>query len=59
MQEHAAISAALGLKTNEGAKVPDLTPEPTILQELQMVEDRIAGMSFMVMLVWCLCCFAT
>ena len=44
MQEHAAITAALGLKAGEGAKLPDLAPEPNILQELQMVEDRIAGM---------------
>lgn len=43
MQEHAAITAALGLKAGEGGKLPDLAPEPNILQELQMVEDRIAG----------------
>ena len=47
LQEHAAITAALGLKPGEGGGVGALgrtfTPEPTILQELQMVEERIAG----------------
>lgn len=54
MQEHVAISAALGLKTAEGGKMPDLTPEATILHELQMVEDRISGMRFMIVHVLCL-----
>ena len=54
VQEHAAISAALGLKTGDGGKMPDLMPEATILHELQMVEDRIAGMRFMALHVLCL-----
>ena len=43
-QEHAAIHAALGLKPGEGGGLGrTFTPEPTILQELQLVEERIAG----------------
>lgn len=43
-QEHAAIHAALGLKPGEGGELGrTFTPEPTILQELQLVEERIAG----------------
>lgn len=50
LQEHAAISAALGLKPAGGAGVGGLgrtfTPEVNILQELQLVEERIAGHYF-------------
>ncbi|KAL0042870.1 hypothetical protein WJX79_002046 [Trebouxia sp. C0005] len=43
-REHAAIHAALGLKPGEGGELGrTFTPEPTILQELQLVEERIAG----------------
>ncbi|DBB11592.1 TPA: hypothetical protein ACH3X3_006983 [Trebouxia sp. C0006] len=43
-REHAAIHAALGLKPGEGGGLGrTFTPEPTILQELQLVEERIAG----------------
>ena len=42
-QEHATIYAALGLKPGEGGLGRTFTPEPTILQELQLVEERIAG----------------
>ena len=46
-QEHAAIHAALGLKPGEGGGLGrTFTPEPTILQELQLVEERIAGPLF-------------
>ncbi len=46
-QEHAAIHAALGLKPGEGGGLGrTFTPEPTILQELQLVEQRIAGPLF-------------
>lgn len=41
MQEHAVISAALGLKP--GGLGRTFTPETNILQELQLVEERIAG----------------
>ena len=42
-QEQAAIHAALGLKMP--LSVPHSpVPEPTILQELQLVEERIAGL---------------
>lgn len=56
-QEHAAISAALGLKPGEAGVGPHLmgglgrtfTPEPMILQELQLVEERIAGAAFIIL----------
>ena len=45
LQEHAVISAALGLKPGEGVGGlgRTFTPEVSILQELQLVEERIAG----------------
>lgn len=50
LQEHAAIHAALGLQAGDGgvssAMLRDLSPEPNILEELQLVENRIAGTSF-------------
>ena len=46
-QEQAAIHAARGLKPGEGGGLGrTFTPEPTILQELQLVEERIAGLLF-------------
>lgn len=45
LQEHAVISAALGLKPGEGVGGlgRTFTPEVNIIQELQLVEERIAG----------------
>lgn len=43
LQEHAVISAALGLKPGAGGLGRTFTPETNILQELQLVEERIAG----------------
>lgn len=46
LQEHAVITAALGLKPGEGGGLGrTFTPEANILQELQLVEERIAGRS--------------
>ncbi len=51
LQEHAAIHAALGLKPGEGGLGRTFTPEPTILQELQLVEERIAGLFLFLLLL--------